>query len=226
MKRTLFSCILLILALAPVSHASAAATPTAVPKPATLTLIGHASIKIITSAGTVLYIDPYYPGDYSEAADIILVSHEHQDHNKVSSCTPNDGCLTLRVKQTINRDGSYNTFNHLDIMIEPFPAFNSNHKRQTTNGFLITFDGITIYFASDTSRIPEMEGLAARAIDYAFFPIDGQYNMNTAEAMACAAIVKARHNTPMHWFNTDPSGFKPENLLYIPYGDTVTLDGE
>jgi L-ascorbate metabolism protein UlaG (beta-lactamase superfamily) len=225
MKKALFSCFLVFLTFALVSQALAAAAPTAGPNPPTLTLIGHSSIKIVTSAGTVLYIDPYAKGDYSQKADIILASHEHSDHNKVSLCKPNDGCLTLRLKQTISPDGTYNTFNHLGVLIEPFPAYNSNHYKKETNGYVITFDGIAVYFASDTSKIPEMDGLAARAIDYAFYPIDGEYNMNAGQAMECAAIVKARHNVPMHWFSADPSLFNPENLLFIPYGETVTLAG-
>jgi L-ascorbate metabolism protein UlaG (beta-lactamase superfamily) len=225
MKRSLFCSILLILTLTTALQAFAAAIPTDAPKPSALTLIGHASIKIITSTGTVLYIDPYYQGDYNDKADIILVSHEHQDHNKVSLCTPKEGCLTLRVKQTINSDGTYNAFSHKDVLIEPLPAYNKNHSRKTTNGFLITFDGITVYFASDTGKTPEMDSLANRPIDYAFFPIDGKYNMDAAEAMACAAAVKALHNVPMHWFNADPALFQPENLLFIPYGDTISLGG-
>ena len=38
----------------------------------TLTLIGHASMKIKTAEGVVIYIDPYYDGDYTEPADIVL----------------------------------------------------------------------------------------------------------------------------------------------------------
>jgi len=40
-----------------------------------ITLIGHASLKIKTAEGVVIYVDPYHPGDYSEKADIILISH-------------------------------------------------------------------------------------------------------------------------------------------------------
>ncbi|MHC1786453.1 MAG: MBL fold metallo-hydrolase [Christensenellales bacterium] len=226
MNRVLCCCILFLLTLTQVMRASAEASPTASPKPAELTLIGHASIKIKTSAGTLIYIDPNQAGDYKEAADIILISHEHQDHNKIGLCTPREDCLTLRVEQTINKDGSYNSFTHKDVQIEPFPACNSNHSRQTTNGFLLMFDGLTVYFASDTSKIPEMESLAARAIDYAFLPIDGKYNMDAGEATACAGLIQARHNTPIHWFSADPSLFQPENLLFIPYGETVKLLGE
>lgn len=63
-----------------------------------------------------------------------------------------------------------------------------------------------------------MAALAARKVDYAFFPIDGQYNMGPQEAMACAAMVCARHNTAIHWFNADPAQFCPKNNLPLHPG--------
>ncbi len=199
------------------------ASQTELPSP-TLTLIGHASIKIKTSEGAVVYIDPYYQGDYSEKADLILVSHEHSDHNKVSLVKKNEDCVTLRVKDTINKDGSYNTFEYSGVKIEPVAAANKNHKITAINGYVLTFDGITLYFASDTSLLPQMADLAQRYIDYAFFPIDGKYNMGAAEAMECAQMVNAAHNTPIHWFDADPAAFVPENLLFMAYGETITLE--
>lgn len=202
----------------------ASAETTAQTQAPTLTLIGHASMKIKTAEGVVIYIDPYYEGDYSEKADIILVSHEHSDHNKVGLCQQNEGCLVLRAKQTINaKDLSYNTFEHLGVKIEPVAAANNNHSITNSTGFVLTFDGITVYHAGDTSKLKEMALLKERNIDYAFFPIDGKYNMNAAEAMECAALVSAKHNTPMHYFDADPNAFKPENLLPIAYGETAEL---
>jgi len=71
-----------------------------------LTFIGHASMKIKTEEGAVIYIGPDYKGDYSEEVDLILVTHEHQDHNQVGLCKPNDGCKIIRAKDAINKDGS------------------------------------------------------------------------------------------------------------------------
>lgn len=221
MKRFIAVCILTLLSPS-LLLASALAEPASPAEP-TLTLIGHASIRIKTAEGAVIYIDPYYQGDYGEKADLILVSHEHSDHNKVNLVKRNAGCVTLRVKDTINKDGSYNTFEYFGVKIEPVPAANKNHSIKSTNGYVLTFDGVSIYFASDTSLLPQMADLAPRRIDYAFFPIDGKYNMNASEAMECAAMVQAAHNTPIHWFDADPAAFAPENLLFMAYGETVTL---
>ncbi|MBP7110598.1 MAG: MBL fold metallo-hydrolase [Firmicutes bacterium] len=207
----------IFLAAGPASHAAGKAT---------LTLIGHASMKIRTQEGIVIYVDPYYKGDYSEEADIILVSHEHSDHNKIEMCRQKAGCKILRVKDTINKDGSYNSYEFFGVKIEPVPASNKNHPISSTNGFLISFDGLVVYHAADTSMLPQMAGLKSRGIDYAFFPIDGQYNMNAEEAMECAKLIGARHNIPMHYFNADVKAFKPDNLLIIGYGETIELKAD
>lgn len=196
------------------------------PKP-TLTYIDRSELMIITAGGTVLYIDPYDTQTgyvYEHDADIILVSHEHSDHNQVRLVPQAEDCQILRVTQTINKDGSYNTFVIGEVTVIPVPAQNKNHNIKETNGFIIQFDGITVYFASDTDKLDSMADLQDYNVDYAFYPIDGKYNMDAAEAMECAALVGAKHNTPIHWISADPAAFAPDNLLLMNYGDTITLD--
>ena len=206
---------------------AATQTPAAATKLPTLTLIGHASLKIKTREGIVIYIVPYYKGDYSEKADIILVSHEHPDHNAINLVTQNKDCVVLRVKDTINqKDNSYNTFEYYGVKIEPVPATNKNHPLNSTNGFVLTFDGISVYHASDTSKIDQMRALKAKNIDYAFFPIDGQYNMGPAEATQAAEMVGAKHNIPFHINSADVKAFTPENLMLVNYGETIELSAQ
>jgi len=40
--------------------------------------LGHASFQI-QAEGKTIYVDPY-EGEYSEKADLILVTHSHSDH--------------------------------------------------------------------------------------------------------------------------------------------------
>ena len=109
------------------------------------------------------------------------------------------------------------------MKIEPVEAANKNHSPLTTSGYLLTFDGVTVYFASDTNRVRGMEALAGRRIDYAFFPIDGEYNMGPAEATECADLIGAAHNVPIHWFNADPNRFCAKNTLRMQPGETIEL---
>ena len=202
---------------------AAADTDTALP---TLTYIGHAHLMIVTAGGTVIYIDPMKIDGYTyeQNADMILVTHEHGDHNQAEIVPQKEECVILRPKHTINKDGTYNTFAHGDVTVIPVPAKNKNHDVKTTCGFILQFDGITVYHAADTDKLDSMADLRRYAVDYAFFPIDGEYNMDAAEAMECAALVGARHNTPIHWFSADPAAFTPDNLLFMNYGETIILD--
>ena len=205
---------------------AAAEAETAKPAQPTLTYIGHAHLMIVTAEGTVIYIDPDKIDGYTytRKADILLVTHEHNDHNLVDLVPQNDGCTVLRVKQTINRDGTYNPFTIGEVTVIPVPAKNKYHDVKKTNGLILQFDGVTVYHASDTDKLASMADLRQYSVDYAFFPIDGKYNMDAAEAMECAELVGAKHNTPIHWFDADPAAFTPDSLLFMNYGDTVTLE--
>ena len=50
---------------------------------------GHGSFRITAKDGTVVYIDPYIGDGYDLPADIILVTHQHRDHNEISLITQN-----------------------------------------------------------------------------------------------------------------------------------------
>ena len=194
----------------------------------TLTYIGHAELMIVTAEGAVIYVDPAPSSlaayDYEQKADIILVSHEHGDHNKVDTMPQNDGCEILRAKDAINADGTYNTLTIGEVTVIPVPAENVNHDIKETCGFIIQFDGFTVYHAADTDKLISMADLKQYDVDYAFFPIDGEYNMDAAEAMESAELVGAKHNTPIHWFDADPAAFTPGNLLFMAYGETVMME--
>ena len=71
-----------------------------------LLYMGQASIRIVTEAGRVIYIDPYAGNQYDLAADLILVTHEHFDHNKLS-LVRNRGkdCRIIRAKDAVTDEG-------------------------------------------------------------------------------------------------------------------------
>lgn len=197
-----------------------------------MTLIGHASVKIKTTDGRVIYIDPAYRGDYSETADIILVTHGHDDHNKILQCKSDDETRTINYKDSLI-DGEYQSFDFDGIKIEAVPAENSNHPRSSCVGYILSFDGISLYHAGDTSYVEEMDSLAERKLDYALFPIDGKYNMDAAEASDCAEKVGAAHSIPIHikgvsdQYDADKAAaFSPSGAMQLAYGETVRLSAE
>ena len=159
---------------------------------------GHGSLRLTTAGGTVIYIDPYVGEGYDVLADLVLVSHEHHDHNRVELVTLKEAGKILRAEDFL-QGGVYREIAEKDVRIKVTEAYNKNHPRNACVGFLVQADGKTIYFAGDTSQTGAMETeLAKLPIDYAFLPIDGVYNMDPKEASLCAGLIGAVHTIPIH----------------------------
>lgn len=169
----------------------------------TLYYQGHNSMRLTTGAGTVVYIDPFAGDGYQEPADLILVSHQHNDHNQVHLPAQKPDCRILQSFDLL-RLGNYLAVTIKDVRVEAVPAYNKNHNRDECVGFLLTADNTLLYFACDTSRVREMEALAQRHIDCAFLPTDGVYNMDVEEAAQCAQIIGAKYSIPVHTIPGQP----------------------
>lgn len=187
---------------------------------------GHGSYRIISSQGVVIYVDPYAGEGYDQPADIIIVTHEHYDHNKVDLVSLKEDGVILRHEDLL-KDGEYQTKKIKNVLIEGTPAENKNHNRDECVGFIMTVDGKTLYGAGDTSYIPEMTTF--NDLDYALLPVDGIYNMDVKEASRCANVIDARYVVPIH---TSPDklydeeiakGFKSTRALYLKPGQVIRL---
>ena len=190
---------------------------------------GHASLRITSKDGTVIYVDPYAGDGYDVPADIILVTHQHDDHNQINLVTQKDGCTVITNVEAL-AGGTHNSFSVKGIDIQSVEAGNNpNHDIKQCVGYIITVDGIKVYVAGDTSKTDQMSTFADMGINYALFPCDGSYNMDAAEAAACAKLVNAKHNIPYH---TKPGElfdmsvadkFDAPNKLIIQPGDEIAL---
>ncbi len=197
---------------------------------ATLTLIGHASVKIVTKEGIVIYIDPFYEGDYTQKADLLLITHNHEDCNRRHLVTLKDDGEFYQSSDFVKKD-VYSKFEAKGIKIEAVPARNYNHGIGDHVGLLLTFDGITVYHASDTLNIKEMKALADKNITYALLPADGILNMTMQEATDCSNIINAKHTIPFHlgmwqepYDKKYADTFKANTRLLVEYGKTIELN--
>lgn len=199
--------------------------------PGTLLYQGHGSLRIVTGEGKVIYIDPYAGEGYDLPADLILITHGHQDHTAVNLIkSRNEDCQIITWKEALVK-GEYKTFDLGYATVEAVQAGNNkNHSIRECVGWLITFpDGITLYATGDTSTTDKMKELAGRNIDYAFFVCDGIYNMDMKEAIACANLVKAKHSIPYHmapgklFDQKKAEQFDVPGRLIVPAGEEITL---
>ena len=189
---------------------------------------GHASYRITAADGRVIYVDPYAGSGYDKPADILLVTHQHEDHNKTELVTKKPLCKVITNAEAL-AGGKHNTFDVGGIIIEAVEASNKNHNPMECVGFILTVDGIKIYIASDTSRTKSMEGFAARKLDYALLPIDGFYNMDLDEAAESAKLIGARVNIPVHMkpgelFDRERAeAFNAPGRLIVAAGEEIEL---
>lgn len=204
--------------------------------PAQLTYLGHASIRIETAAGKVIYIDPYAgaAGSYDLPADLILITHGHADHNGMRKIkNKNPDCRTITWKDAL-QSGEYQHFELDFVTVQAVQAGNNRyHDLKSGVGFVLEFaDGKTVYVSGDTSTTAQMGEMKAMELDYAFFCCDGVYNMGMAEAIACAEAVGAKHSIPYHMLpSTDgrlfdearAAEFAAQGAYILAAGDTLEL---
>lgn len=192
------------LAAAALAAGSAGAQPVAAGKSgAELSYYGRSSLKIRTASGFVIYVDPYAEGDYAEPADLVLVTHGHGDHNQVGLVSRKAGAVVVAPAGAAGGPGlaaikEGETRSYGPVTVRALPAANKNHRRGSGFGYLVSFDGIVLYHAGDTSWLPEMAEFAAYGIGWALLPCDGFYNMGPEEAARCAAAMKAKRVLPIH----------------------------
>lgn len=162
-----------------------------------LLYFGRASIKIKLTDGRVVYVDPYAgkDSDYEDLADLVLVTHQHGDHNQVSRVTLKPEGKVYQCPLDIVPGDTF-TSHGIDVLV--VDAYNKNHKKGESAGFVLSIAGLKIYHSGDTSPIPEMAVLKDLQIDYALLCMDGFYNMGPDEAMAVTDVIDPKYVLPIH----------------------------
>ena len=158
---------------------------------------GHGSFRLTANDGRVIYVDPYVGEGYDHPAAIILVSHQHGDHNQTDLCAKKPDCQIISNVEALE-GGKHNDFDIDGIIIQAVEAQNKNHNPTECVGFIITIDGVKVYACGDTSKTEQMKTFADMKLDYAILCGDGVYNMNPDEAAECARLIGAKHNILIH----------------------------
>lgn len=194
-----------------------------------LTVLGHATVKIKTAEGKIIYIDPFQPGDYGDSADVVLVTHQHFDHSQVKLVTRKPSCVTITNFEAI-QNKEYQSFTVGNIKIDAVAAYNANHQKSACVGYVVEFDGITLYHAGDTGNIPEMADLAARNLTYALLPMDGVFTMSPEQATQAALAIGATYYIPIHTMvppdtldDTIVARFAVPNKIVLEDGQSIAL---
>ena len=195
---------------------------------ATLLYQGHGSLRVTTDGGKVIYVDPFAGEGYDAPADLILVTHQHHDHNCIGLPAKNPGCVVWQNTDAL-KDGQYQTLRLDFAAAEAVEAYNHHHKKAECVGYILTVDGVSVYFAGDTGETAEMARMAGRGLDYGVLPMDSTYTMDVPETIRCAELIGAKHTIPVHM--TPGKLFDPDRArelavpgaLIVQPGETIRL---
>ena len=182
-----------------------------------ITWLKHAGFQIKNSA--VIYIDPYDVNKRLERADIILITHEHFDHmdfKSIKNLSKPDttivhpkGCI-VEGYQTCEIDvNSKVTIKGIEIQAVPAYNIDKPFHKSGCVGYVINVNGVNIYHAGDTDRIPEMKEIN---VDIALLPIGGTYTMDVKEAVEAAKDINAKFFIPMHYGEIPSTEANPEEF--------------
>ncbi len=203
-----------------------------------ITFIGHGTL-MFNYGGKIFHVDPWSKlADYSELpkADVIILTHEHQDHldpaaikkirTKNTVVVLTETCAKTVPGGIIMHNGD--TKEVEGIKIEAVPAYNLVHMRApgvpyhpkgVGNGYIFTFGDKRVYVAGDTENTPEMKAL--KNIDVAFLPMNLPYTMTPEMVADATKAFKPKILYPYHTGDTDLS--KLTNLMKGVQGIDVRL---
>ena len=195
----------------------------------TFTWLGHSTFLFRTPGGKRLLLDPWVatnpacPASARDtgALDLILVTHGHSDHmadavaigraSGARMVAPYELSVWFQGKGLQNVTGMNpgGTLDALGLSVTMVPAVHSSSIEEDgrqlymglATGYVIRFeDGLTVYFAGDTSVFGDMKligELYQPAI--AFLPIGDLYTMGPEQAAKACELLNVRQVVPMHY---------------------------
>ncbi|MBN2187270.1 MAG: MBL fold metallo-hydrolase [Dehalococcoidia bacterium] len=160
--------------------------------------LGHACFLIVSRDGLRIITDPYtVDGDISyspieELADIVLVSHEHSDHNNVSAVQGKPEVVKgsdTRIVRGIQFKG-----------VATYHDNSQGRKRGLNTVFCFTVDDIRLCHLGDIGHLLNKVQLdEIGAIDILFVPVGGFYTIGAAEASQVCEQLSPKVIIPMHF---------------------------
>ena len=181
---------------------------------------GHASVRIETEDGLVVYVDPWSevldgePGD----GDVVFVTHDdfdHYDPEAIEAVADDEAEVVVYEEvetSDLDRDVTPLAYEGslavAGIAVDAVPAHNRAdgehvdddghpfHAEGEVVGLVLAFDDATVYFSSDTDFLSAHNHVQATVF---LPPIGGHYTMDRHEAAEFAESVDPDLVLPVHY---------------------------
>ena len=160
--------------------------------------LGHASFVITSDTGVKIITDPYIAGgaigygEIRESADIVVVSHDHFDHNNVAAvggkAKPVRGAITTNIK---------------GVAFKGIPSYHDDAGgRQRGNNTIFCFevDGIRVCHFGDLGHQLSAQQVAELGrVDIVLIPVGGSVTLDARGATEVCNKLKPKVIMPMHY---------------------------
>jgi L-ascorbate metabolism protein UlaG (beta-lactamase superfamily) len=163
--------------------------------------------------GLVVYVDPWGTSEDEQPADVILLTHAHDDHfqpeeidrlrkGSTKIAAPRDVADELSGTVTAVAPGQDHEVG--GVRFQTVPAYNivehRLHRHPKANGwvgYVLTLGGATFYHSGDTDALPELQEIVT---DVAMVCIGGDpFTMGPSEAGGLVRAMTPRVAVPMHY---------------------------
>jgi len=167
--------------------------------------LGHACFLITSDGGLRVITDPYAVGggiNYSpirETADVVVVSHDHSDHNNVG---------TVQGKPEVVKGTGTKTAKGVQFRGVATSHDTSQGKQRGPNTvFCFTIDDIRLCHLGDLGHVlSPAQVTEIGALDILFVPVGGFFTIDAAVASRVYDQLKPKVVIPMH-FKTPECGY-------------------
>jgi L-ascorbate metabolism protein UlaG (beta-lactamase superfamily) len=162
--------------------------------------------------GLTVYVDPRAVPEDAPPADLILLTHAHDDHfapediarvtkSSTKLVAPHDVAAMLSGDVTTVAPGESHEV--AGVRFTTVPAYNIREealdfhpKANRWVGYLVELEGRTYYHAGDTDHLPELESIRTSV---AFVPVGGYYTMDVPEAAELVRAMAPQLAVPFHY---------------------------
>lgn len=161
-----------------------------------ITFLGHSSFRLKGKTATVV-TDPFDPEVVGlkfpkVAADIVTVSHQHEDHNQAD--------LVKDVKRLVSGPGEYEIMGVSIIGIPTFHDEKKGAKRGKNTIYVYEMDGLRLVHLGDLGhKLHEKILEKIGDIDILMVPVGGGYTIGPTEAVEVARAIEPKIVIPMHY---------------------------
>jgi L-ascorbate metabolism protein UlaG (beta-lactamase superfamily) len=204
---------------------------------------GQSFFDIESSKGTRIAIDPHAIeafGRQDVTADVVLISHEHDDHNQVGVIRNQ---AKARIIHGLKGEGRKVDWNSVDVTIGDVHIRSVGVYHDSTEGlergkntiFIMEIDGLRIVHLGDLGHILSDKDIKRIGpVDVLMIPVGGVYTLNGSEAKRVILQLKPRLAIlPMHYGTKNFQDLLPldefleeqKNVRKLP-GSKFTVDSE